>query len=444
MKIVIVGGSAAGIQAAEELRLLEPEAEITVISDERHYPYSRCLISRFVEGKLQLEGLRFRTGRFFTTHGITGWLGTRVERIEPSAKFVHLADGRQAPYDRLLLATGSRPFVPSIPGLGLGNVFTFHSLSDAEGIVAASRDARSVVVLGAGFAGLEAAYALARRGKQVTVVELMGQILPNQLDWTGSGIIQSDLERSGVRILLDNSVAAVEGTDNVAAVTLTDRSSLVADMVIVATGTRPNVELARQAGLATQRGIIVDAHLQTSASDIYAAGDVIEIDDIATGRRALSATWFNAILQGKYAAWNMAGRHRLYSDAVGIQNAVQFHHLPAISFGQTLMGAEAAEDFEVMTWRQGDVYKKVTLKDNVLRGMIFVGDIAKAGLYAALIRHRVDLTGVKERLLDDDFSYAAVMRQNGFGQKNPYANTDPAWESDTFWAQRAHAAGIIR
>jgi NAD(P)H-nitrite reductase large subunit len=444
MKAVIIGGSAAGIQAAEELRGLEPQAEITVISDEPHYPYSRCLISRHVEGKLAPEGLRFRTGRFFEQHGINGWLGSRVERINSEGKTVHLADGRQAPYDRLLIATGARPFVPGIPGLKQGNVFTFHSMADAEAIVSAAQDARQVVVLGAGFAGLEAAYALARRGKQVTVVERMGQILPNQLDWTGSAIIQSDLERSGVRILLDNSVAAVEGSDAVSSVALTDRSSLVADMVIVATGTRPNVELAQQAGIATQRGIIVDAYLQTSAPDIWAAGDVIEIDDISTGRRLCSATWVNAILQGRFAAWNMAGRRRLYTDAVGIQNAVQFHHVPAISFGQTLVGADSAEDFEVMTLRQGQVYKKLVLQDDILRGMIFVGDIAKAGFYAALIRHRVDLSAVKQRLLDDDFSYAAVMDLNSFGQKNPYANTDPAWESDAFWAQRAQAAGIIR
>lgn len=448
MKTVIIGGSAAGIQAAEDLRRLEPGAQITVISDEPHYPYSRCLISRYVEGKLPAQALRFRTGRFFEQYNIDGWLGARVERIDPAAGHVELADGRQAPYDRLLLATGSRPFIPNIPGLDLGNVFTFHSMADAEAIVAAGseaqRGAESVVVLGAGFAGLEAAYALARQGKQVTVVERMGQILPNQLDWTGSGIIQSDLESSGVRILLDNSVAAIEGAGVVSSVSLTDRSSLAADMVIVATGTRPNVELAQQAGLTTQRGIVVDAYLQTSAPGIYAAGDVIEIDDIATGRRGCSATWFNAVLQGKFAASNMAGRRRIYSDAVGIQNAVQFHHLPAISYGQTLVGAEVAEDFEVMTLHRGSVYKKLVLKANILRGMIFVGDIAKAGFYAALIRHRVDLSEVKPRLLDDDFSYAAVMDQNSFGQKNPYANTDPAWQSDTFWAQRAQAAGIVR
>jgi nitrite reductase (NADH) large subunit len=307
MQTVIIGGSAAGIQAAEDLRKLEPQARITVISDEPHYPYSRCLISRYVEGKLHADALRFRTGRFFEQYDIDGWLGARVERIDPTAGYVELTDGRQAPYDRLLLATGSRPFVPGIPGLDLGNVFTFHSMADAEAIVAAASRAARVVVLGAGFAGLEAAYALARQGKQVTVVERMGQILPNQLDWTGSGIIQGDLESSGVRILLDNSVAAIEGAGVVSSVSLTDRSSLAADLVIVATGTRPNVELAQQAGLTTQRGIVVDAYLQTSAPGIYAAGDVIEIEDIATGRRGCSATWFNAILQGKYAASNMAG-----------------------------------------------------------------------------------------------------------------------------------------
>jgi nitrite reductase (NADH) large subunit len=445
MKYVIIGASAAGMQAAEDIRALDLLGEITVISAEKHYPYSRCLISRYVEGILPAEGLCFKTNHFFRDRNVVGLLDTRVEAIDPLAKQVRLASGQALPYDRLLLATGSRPFVPRIPGTQTGRVYPFHSMEDAERIADAAQAARTAVVLGAGFAGLEAAYALARRGIKVTVVEKMGQILPNQLDWAGSQIIHGDLTRSGVHILLNTSVSTINGEANVSSVTLTDNTSLMADLVVLATGIRANKELAEQAGLATNRGVVVNENMQTSNPDIYAAGDVIEIEDISTGKRVSSATWFNAVVQGKYAAFNMTGRKRVYSEAVGIQNAVQFHRVPAISFGQTLVGGDDQEEYEIMTLQKADVYKKLVLKDNILCGMIFVGDIGKAGFYAALIRHRVDLSAVRDRLLDDDFSYAAVLGQHTFGQKNPYSQTAPEWEdAHSFWAARPRAVGIVR
>ena len=443
-RYVIIGGSAAGIQAAEDIRRLDARGEIIVLSAEKHYPYSRCLISRYAEGKLTAEQLRFRTGHFFEDWRVRGLLNTLVERIDPQAKQVHCADKTALSYDKLLLATGARPATPRIPGAQLSNVFTFHTLEDAERITNAARTGEYAVVLGAGFVGLEAAYALARIGKKVTVVERAGQILPNQLDLAGSRVIQDDLERSGVRIILNSSVSEVRGEGQVRHVVLTDHSIIPADLVVLATGIRPNKELAEAAGLATNRGITVNEYMQTSDPDIYAAGDVIEIEDVATGKRVCSATWFNAILQGRFAAYNMAGRRRPYTDAVGIQNAVQFHRVPAISFGQTLVGVEDTEEYEVMTLEKGDVYKKLVLQENRLCGMIFVGDIAKAGFYAALIRHRVGVSKVKDKLLDNDFSYAYVFKEHQFGQRTPYGATAPEWESATFWAQRPQSVGIAR
>ncbi len=441
-RYVIIGGSAAGIQAAEDIRHLDAQGEITVLSAERHYPYSRCLISRYVEGKLTAEQLRFRTGHFFEDWRVRGLLNTLVERIDPQAKQVYCADKTSLPYDKLLLATGARPATPRIPGAQMGNVFTFHTLEDAERIASAARTAEYAVVLGAGFVGLQAAYALFLTGKKVTVVERAGQILPNQLDLAGSRVIQEDLERSGVRIILNSSVSEVRGDGQVRHVVLTDYSIIPADLVVLATGIRPNKELAEATGLATHRGIVVNEYMQTSDPDIYAAGD--EIEDVATGKRVCSATWFNAILQGRFAAYNMTGRRRPYTDAVGIQNAVQFHRIPAISFGQTLVGIEDTEEYEVMTLQKADVYKKLVLQENRLCGMIFVGDIAKAGFYAALIRHRVDISKVKDKLLDNDFSYAYVLKEHQFGQRTPYGATAPAWESVTFWMQRPQNVGIVR
>lgn len=428
MRYVIVGGSAAGANAAEDIRRFDQAADITLITEEHSLPYSRCLLSRHVDGRLAEEDMLFKTKRFFSDNRIKGITGTRVETISRVAKTVRCSNGQELTYDKILLATGSKPFMPKVSGLGLKNVFTFHGLDDARGITEAAKGAGNVVVVGAGFAGLEAAYALARLEKKVTVIERCAQILPNQLDVPGSRIIQNDLEKTGVTLVFNESVTEIAGRQGVENVTLGDGSQLQCDLCIIATGTRPAKQLAVDAALKTDRGVIVNEWMQTSDPAIYAAGDVIEIEDISTGKRVCSATWFNAVLQGRYAAYNMVGRKRRYSGGVGIQNAVQFHHVPAISFGQTLLEGDESSDYEVMSTNRGDqIYKKLVIKDNRLCGMIFVGDIANSGFYAALIRNSVDLADFKHRLLDGDFSYAHLIGREHFSQKSPYENTDKSW-----------------
>lgn len=441
MRYVIIGSSAAGAQAAEDLRRLDKQSKITVISKEGYPPYSRCLISRFLDGRLSEQNLYFKTKDFFKNHAIDGLLFTEVERIDKTAKKLFCKNGKEMEYDKLLIATGARPRFAKVEGLDLSGVTSFHSLDDACRAAELAANASCAVVVGAGFVGLEAAYALARRGVKVTIVERCSQILPNQLDITASRIIQSDLEQLAVEVILDESLVSINGSETVSDVTTADKAHIKCDMVVIAAGIMPNKELAEQANLDTDNGILVDEYLTTSDSNIYAAGDVIEIQDVTSGKRVPSATWFNAVLQGKLAAHNMAGERRRYTGAVGIQNAVQFHQIPAISFGQTLIEGDTDEDFEVMSIHKGDVYKKLVLKDSKICGMIFVGDIAKSGFYAALIRNEVDISGYKEKLLDPDFSYA-YFREEDFGQKSPYETISPCWESSRWWAERGACMGV--
>ncbi|MDD2239372.1 MAG: FAD-dependent oxidoreductase [Kiritimatiellae bacterium] len=421
MTYVIIGASAAGAQAAEDLRKLDPDGDIRILTEEAGPPYSRCLISRYADGRLQERDLYFKTDHFAADHRIHYSSGVRVTSIRPGSNTVICDNGETVVYDKLLLATGSRPWLPAIPGCDLEGVCTFHSLKDAQAITAQTSPTQTVAIIGAGFAGLEAAYALARKRLKVTVVERCGQILPNQLDAQGATIIHRDLERMGVQIILNQSVAAINGSDRATGVMLAEKPQVQADFVIVATGTEPNKGLAAQAGLETARGIRVSNRLQTSAPHIFAAGDAIEIDDVSTGKRMPSATWFNAVLQGKYAAYNMAGRTRPYTGAVGIQNAVQFHQIPAISLGQVLVDSDSRENVEVVSLSEGDaIYKKLVLKDGRIVGMVFVGDIQKSGFYGALIRDQVDVSRFRHKLLDKDFSYAAVHRGPQFGQRSPY------------------------
>lgn len=441
MRYVIIGSSAAGAQAAEDLRTLDKDSKIVVVSHEGYPPYSRCLISRYADGRLSESGLYFKTKDFFKKYGVEEILHTTVTKINRPAKKLICENAKEIEYDKLLIAAGARPRFPKIDGLGLTGVTCFHSLDDAHRVAASAAYAREAVVVGAGFAGLEAAYALTRLGIKVTVVERCPQILPNQLDIIASKIIQRDLEELGVEVILNESLISVNGTESVCGVTTADKIHIKCEFVVIATGIVPNKELAEQAGLDTDRGILVDEFLMTSDANIFAAGDCIEIQDVSTGKRTLSATWFNAVLQAKFAARNMAGERKRYTGAVGIQNAVQFHQIPAISFGKTLIEEENSDSYEVISIQSGNVYKKLVLKENKICGMIFVGDIDKSGFYAALIRHEVDVSKYKDKLLDQDFSYAYFKDEN-FGQIDPYKTIPACWDSPAWWAERAQCMGI--
>jgi len=434
MKYIIIGASAAGMQAAEEIRKIDISADIKVFSKENYYPYSRCLISRYVDGRLKENNFFFKTSHFFEDFNIESLLGTEITHIDKNAKKVFTNDNREYNYDRLLIATGSSPWIYDVEGAGLEGVCTFHSWDDSKNIISLLKDAKKAVIAGAGFIGLEAAYALTKKGAEVTVIEKMSQILPKQTDAAAAGIIQDDLEKMGVKFIFNQSISSIEGNGRVSSVILADRSRLQCGIVIMATGVKPNIEIAEKAGILTGRGILVNEHFRTSDEEIYAAGDVIEIEDITTGKREVSATWFNAVLQGKYAGYNMAGSNRSYRTTVGMQNAVQFHQIPLISFGKVFLEPDDEQKgYEVISTGSGNVYKKLILNNNKICGMIFVGDILKSGFYAALIRNTVDISGYKPRLLDPDFSYAFFKDRN-FEQYNPYYDTPKCWdESSNNW-----------
>ncbi len=441
MKYVIIGNSAAGINAAEEIRGLDKKAKITVISDEKDIAYSRCLISRYLDGRLKEGQLYFKTEDFYANFNIEAVLGESVVAIDRKGQKVSLNNGGNIDYDKLLLATGSRPQRPKICGLGLKGIFNFYSLEDARIIKAFLKGAKKAVIAGAGFVGLEAAYALRKLGLEVAVVERCPQILPNQFDLISSELIKDDLEGLGVEVLLNESLTSVNGNTQVESITFAE-TEMPCGLLIFCTGVRPNTELAESTGLNKSRGIIVDEFLRTSDPNIYASGDCIEIEDITTGKRQPSATWFNAVLQGRFAASNMSGIPKRYSGSVGIQNSVQFHRLSAVSFGMTQLPEGDLEDEVISSYnKEKKIYRKLIVREGYLYGMIFVGDISKAGLYAALIRNRINICEFKDKLLDPDFSHAFFRKEN-FEQLRPCAKTPACWQSPYWMTERVRCMGI--
>ncbi|QAT48437.1 NAD(P)/FAD-dependent oxidoreductase [Caproiciproducens sp. NJN-50] len=387
MKYVIIGNSTAAVGCVEGIRSVDQEGPITVISDEPYPAYSRPLISYLLQGSTTEEKMRTRPADFYEKNGVTLLSGKKAVRIDDARKTVGLESGESLPYDRLLIAAGSRPFIPPMAGLDrVEKKFTFMKLDDAKALEAALTPESRVLIVGAGLIGLKCAEGIRGRAGSITVVDLADRILPSILDETGSKMMQEQIESNGIGFLLGDSVAEF-GKDRAH---LKSGKTVEFDLLVVAVGVRPNTELASQAGCEVGRGIAVDERSATSVPDIYAAGDCCECRDITTGQRRVLAILPNAYLQGEAAGVNMAGGEKSFANAVPM-NAIGF-------FGLHVLTAGSYDGEEIVETKPG-VYKKLVVKDNLLKGFILIGEIARAGIYTSLIREQTPLDTVDFDLL---------------------------------------------
>ncbi len=394
---MIIGSSAAGAKAAETIRRLQPTAAIAVITEEEVPFYSRCLLPSYLSGEKDEKGLSFRHDSFADDLSLDMFLGERVVSLNPERQQLTTESGIVFGYDKLLIATGSSSLMPPVPGLKGKGIFGLRTINDARQILEQLDKARRISVIGGGFVGLEAAYSLYRRGKEVTVIEKFPRVLAQQLDETAAEIIRRDLQAEGVRLLLGSGVQEVRHprfwshllrSKPQMEVVLENGDHIKTDMIITAVGTRPNTELLRGTDMVLNSGIPVNDYMETSMENIYAAGDVAETFDAVTGRQGLTPIWPNAMVQGRVAGANMAGRVLPYSAQIAMQNAVEFRQIPAISLGVT--NPPDGENYEVHTCHQPqkNIYRKLVLKNDIPVGMILVSDIKQAGLIASLIRRR--------------------------------------------------------
>ncbi|MDD2955406.1 MAG: FAD-dependent oxidoreductase [Oscillospiraceae bacterium] len=406
MKYVIIGNSAAAVGCVEGIRSVDREGEITVVSREGHHTYSRPLISYLLLGKTDREKMKYRPDSFYSDNGVRFLPGRAAVEIDPAGKTVTLDDGACLPYDKLLVATGSHPFVPPIEGLdGVENRCTFSSLDDALALEALLTPQTRVLILGAGLIGLKCAEGIAARVASVSVVDMAGRVLPSILDETAAALVQKQIEKHGVRFFLSRSVERFCGGTAV----LTDKTQQDFDVLVVAVGVRPNVELVQKAGGAVGRGVTVDERCATTLPDIYAAGDCTESLDITTGERKVLALLPGAYMQGEAAGVNMAGGEKLYDRAIPM-NAIGF-------FGYHMITAGSYDGEEYVVQKGAD-YKKLVTGDGVLKGYLLLGSVERAGIYTALIRNRTPLASVDFDLIKEKpqlmaFSKTERLRQLG-------------------------------
>ena len=422
MKLVMIGNGMAGVRTLEELLKISPDLyDITVFGAEPHANYNRILLSPVLAGEMTLKDIMLNDVDWYAENGITLHLNKEIVKIDRRVKKVIAADGTEADYDRLLLATGSNPFILPIPGVKLDGVITYRDIHDTNAMIDAASNYKHAVVIGGGLLGLEAANGLKLRGMIVTVVHLMEWLMERQLDRTAAGMLQKSLEARGLQFMLKTHTAAIVGTaqDGIAgrvrSVRFKDGSELAADLVVMAVGIRPNTELAEAAGLYCNRGIVVSDTMQTYDPRIYAVGECVAHRGIAYG---LVAPLFD---MAKVCANHLAnfgiGR---YQGSI-MSTKLKVTGIDLFSAGD-FSGGEGAEEI-VMHDATGGVYKKLLVKDNKIVGGVLYGDTVDGSWYFQLLRDKQDIHEVREHLM---FGQSHLGNAGHQGQNKAAAMADEA------------------
>ncbi len=433
-KFLIVGNSAAGTGALEAIRRCDHESSVTIVSDENYPLYSRCLLSYFVADKIEERRLQFRPPDFHREMGAELIAGKKVASVDPARQQVACSDGTRLDYDRLLIATGGSSRIP--PGIpaDLEGVFVFRSIADARAIREKIAGARHAVVLGGGLIGMKAAFALAHRGLQVSVVVRSSHVLSRMLDAEAAQIVMAQLIENGINVQTGADVSGIETKDNkitgvtIEGVSTKESKRLPCDLLIAAKGVEPNKELVSGTGIETKSGIVTNSKMKTGIENIFAAGDVAETFDIATERRDVNALWTCAIQQGRIAGLNMAGREQDYDGSIGM-NSINFPGADLISFGVVRPTRDAGYEVMVDNRPQAGIYRKIVLKDDRIKGLILVNHIDNAGVYLSLLGRKMDVSGFKDDLLSNHFNYAQVLGHSGHEEWKRFWNAGHAVRS---------------
>lgn len=403
---LIIGNGVAAVGCIEGIRSVDRDGRITVVSQEAHPVYCRPLISYYLEGKTDLARMQYRDADFYEKNGCRVLYGKTAVSADPSKRAVTLDDGSALPYTSLCIAAGSAPFVPPIAGLdSVPEALCFMTLDDALALERATQTPKRVLIVGAGLIGLKCAEGLHGRASSITVCDLADHVLPSILDADSASILQSHLERNGVRFLLTNTVERFDGQT----AHMKNGETIEFDVLVLAVGVRANTALAKACGCETNRGVLVADDMKTTVNGIFAAGDCAEGTDASCGQKRVLAILPNAYMQGFTAGVNMAGGTAVFDSAIPM-NAIGFFGLHTMTAG-VYAGEESAQVSE-------NGCKKLYTKDDLLKGFILIGDTTRAGLYTSLIRNRTPLSSIdfeKMKKTATSAAFSSKMRTKCFG-----------------------------
>lgn len=384
-RVIIIGGGVAAVNAIKAIRELDKEAEINVFQNEKTYPYYRIKLTKNLFDNLEEDKILLQKKEWYDMNNIKLHLGEEVTDIDVDKQQVTLASGSRFGYDKLLLANGSSNFVPPIKGIEKENVHTIRKLSNTQAIKENIEDKKAVLIIGGGIQGLETAWALHQQGKEVIIAEVLERLMPRQLDKRASELIMKAIENFNIKLFLNTQISEVIGKDKVESVKTNNGDNIHCNMVIYSVGIRPNKSLTENTPINTNLGVVVNNKMQTSIENVYAAGDVAELEG------KIGGLWSVALEQGKTAGYNMAGKEVIYTPSapVTIMNAF---NISLFSMGNI---DESSCDVTLIDDILDELsYKRLFIKDNKIIGAILIGDTKQSSLLKNLIEKEIILSDV--------------------------------------------------
>jgi nitrite reductase (NADH) large subunit len=396
MHLVIVGNGAAGLSALSRFRALDKYSKITLISAEAGTAYSRVLLPYYLRRKIPYENLFIRQSEDYEKLGVQTEFGSGISRVDPRSSRLTLADGRSVRYDKLLIATGSRPFLPPIEGLAGSSVLHLWTLQDTERLDTLFEPGKRALVLGSGFIALQAAWAAQQRGLKVTVYELMPRIMPTVLDDTAAALLQNKVEEHGVEVSVGVQTQRIDrNRPEVLVVHAKDRPPLEVDLIIVGAGVRPNIEFLTDSPVRTDRGIPIDQYMRTNVPGVYAAGDVARGPTSFGETHQSHALWPTAVEHGRIAGENLAGHRTPYRGSLNM-NVTEMFAVTVASMGKFVEEQGLSSHLVEDSGSSG--YLKIVLREGVPVGAVSLGGAEDAKILGRLrpwIRNRRRLPDVE-------------------------------------------------
>lgn len=386
-KFVILGAGAAGIAAAQSIRSEDKEIQIEIYSEENINPYYTPQTIRYIEGNTPLIKLFIKQLDWYDKNNVTLNLNTKVSKIEPENKLVRFNNGKATNYDKLLIATGGKSIRIPIDGAeSKQGIFTLKTVMDVDNIVSYLKDVNKICIIGAGFIGIEAAFSLVKLGKKVTLVEYSKKLLPRYIDDYTSNILKEQLDDYGIELRLGQSVLQIKGYERVEGVKFSDLQESECQMIIMAVGIKPCINFIEGTSIAFGRGIKVNEYMQTNVDNVYAAGDVAEVNDVPCG------LWSTAQEHGKIAGFNMIGQN------ISFNNVPPSFMMNAGMIKLFSMGIinDTNNEYEVIldNLPEKNIYRKYIFKDGIIIGAIIINDIAKNNIIKNAILNNVDKTAL--------------------------------------------------
>ena len=408
---IIIGNGVAAVGCVEGVRSIDKTSPITVVSEEPYPVYGRPLISYYLEEKTTLDKMNYRKPDFYSSNGCRVLYEKKAVKIDKNGKTVLLDDGTALPYTSVCVATGSAPFIPPIKGLEtVQNKFSFMTLNDTLSLEKVLTKDSKVLIVGAGLIGLKCAEGISGRVGSITVCDLATRVLSSILDEECAALMQARLEENGIKFMLGDTATEFNGNK----ATMKSGATVEFDILIMAVGVRANTTLIGELGGEVNRGILVNEQMQTSLSDVYAAGDCTEGMDISLGDRRVLAILPNAYMQGHTAGVNMAGGNEVFDKAIPM-NSIGFFGLHAITAGSYFGESDGGEMYEE---KGNGTLKRLFTKDGVLTGFILIEQVERAGIYTSLIRERVPIDTINFDILKKNptlFAYSQNQRRKMLG-----------------------------